>query len=134
MTTTALFRHKSIPFEAIQVEDSALCREAVDKFTGGRATPGSQRIDSFIVETCNGGAMAHPGDWIAKIDQQNLTVHTSDEFATSFEPAAEVTKPAPTHSQIALRAEAISNVRHDRGLPADPEADWIEAERELTAE
>lgn len=45
-----------------------------------------------------------------------------------------VKKPAFTTDDIALRAYFISEKRRKLGLPGDPHQDWIEAERELTAE
>jgi hypothetical protein len=47
---------------------------------------------------------------------------------------AVVTKNAFTHDDIALRAYFIAEKRQKAGLPGNPQHDWIEAERQLTAE
>jgi hypothetical protein len=47
---------------------------------------------------------------------------------------ATVAKAAFTQDDIALRAYFIAEKRHKAGLPGDTHHDWLEAERQLTAE
>jgi hypothetical protein len=43
-------------------------------------------------------------------------------------------RPAFTQEDVALRAYFISEKRHSNGLPGDEHQDWLEAERQITAE
>lgn len=58
----------------------------------------------------------------------------------SSKPAAKVPKKAPspargfTDDDISLRAYFIAERRHKLGWPGDSTSDWVEAERQLTAE
>ena len=56
------------------------------------------------------------------------------KVAAPRKPAAKKTAPAFSDADIALRAYFVSEKRRASGLPGDEHSDWLEAERQLTAE
>lgn len=54
--------------------------------------------------------------------------------AAPRKPAAKKTAPAFSAADVAVRAYFVAENRRASGLPGDEHSDWLEAERQLTAE